>query len=278
MFEIEFPDTGPSVCIAIPTRNEVNLLATCIESLALTTYRNYEILVVDNESDDVETLSYLAALMLHPRCRIVRIANDEGKFFAGLMNRALDDITADYVLLLNNDTKLINPRWLSQMVGYMQMEGVGSVGARLFFPDETVQHAGIVHGYHGGLPGHAFRGKPRHDWGYMGFMRAAREYSAVTAACMMVRRDVFDEIGGFDEELRVAFNDVDFCLRAREKGFRIAWTPYEELFHHESATRGYALDTKEVEFMKRRWGAALLHDPYYNPNLTLDNENFSIRL
>jgi GT2 family glycosyltransferase len=154
---------------------------------------------------------------------------------------------------------------------------VGVVGAKLYYPNATIQHAGVVLGIKG-VAGHSHKYFRRQSRGYFDSLICIRNYSAVTAACMLVRRKAFEDAGGFDEELRVAFNDVDFCMRVREKGWRIAWTPYAELYHHESATRGFDLDMREVEFMKRRWRETLLADPYYSRNLTLEHENYSIRL
>ena len=162
------------------------------------------------------------------------------------------------------------------MLELCHLPGVGIAGAKLYYPDRTIQHAGVILGIKG-VAGHSHKYCPAGSRGYFESLACIRNYSAVTAACMMVRRDAFEAVGGFDEQLRVAFNDVDFCLRVRERGYRIAWTPYAELYHHESATRGFDLDPQEIEFMKLRWKDTLLNDPYYNRNLTLDDENFALR-
>jgi GT2 family glycosyltransferase/glycosyltransferase involved in cell wall biosynthesis/SAM-dependent methyltransferase len=274
MFAIEFPDEGPQVTIIIPTYNQVGYLSACVESLARTTYRDFDVLVIDNDSDDPATLEYLADVGLRPRHRVVRIPKTGKKFsFAGLMNQAVSHASAEYVLLLNNDTEVVNPRWLSQMVGYGRMEGVGAVGARLYFEDRTIQHAGIVHGYHEGLVGHAFRNAPPHDWGYMGFIRTAREYSAVTAACLLTPRALFNSLNGFDEKnFAVAYNDVDYGYRVVQAGLRCVYCADAELFHYEGKSRPKKDDPREVAALRRIYGD--WRDAWYNPNLSLENESF----
>jgi GT2 family glycosyltransferase/glycosyltransferase involved in cell wall biosynthesis len=274
MFAVEFPDQGPEVTIVIPTYNQVGYLRTCVESLPRTTYRNFDVLVIDNDSDDPATLAYLAEVAKRPGHRVVKIPKTGGKFsFAALMNQAVGHVTAEYALLLNNDTEVVNPRWLSQMVGYGQLEGVGAVGARLYFEDGTLQHAGIVHGYHEGLVGHAFRNAPPHDWGYMGFVRTAREYSAVTAACMLTPRALFESLGGFDEKnFAVAYNDVDYGYRVIQSGRRCVYCADAELFHYEGKSRPKKDDPKEVVALRRIYGD--WRDAWYNPNLSLENESF----
>ncbi|MBO1323878.1 glycosyltransferase [Acetobacter sp. TBRC 12305] len=275
IFELIFPDDGPSVTIVIPTKNQVDFLRTCINSLVKTTYRNYNILIVDNESDDPEAIAYLESLTLAPHIRVVCIPSPEGGFnFANLNNRAVQEYcTTEYILFLNNDTKVISPGWLSQMMGYGQMPGVGAVGARLYFEDNTVQHAGVVHGYHEGLVGHAFRNIPRHDWGYMGFVRTSREYSAVTAACMLTSRTLFEELGGFDElNFPVSYNDVDYCYRVVISNRSCVYCATAELFHFESKTRGYKYNPHERINFRRIYGN--WYDRWYNPNLSLENERF----
>lgn len=274
MFSINFPDKGPLVTIIIPTFNQIDLLKTCVESLSKTTYANYKVLVIDNASDDKNTLRYLDKIRHKRNHAVVTIQNRDGNFsFAHLMNEAVKKTSSEYVLLLNNDTKLINPQWLSQMVGYAQMDGVGSVGARLYFEDQTIQHAGIIHGYHRGLVGHAFRGKPPHDWGYMGFIRTAREYSALTAACLLTPRALFEQLGGFDEkDFAVAYNDVDYGYRLVNAGYRNIYCPEAELFHFEGKTRGFSDNPREVRAYRERYND--WYDRWYNPNLTLDNEAF----
>ncbi|KND60685.1 Glycosyltransferase [Candidatus Burkholderia verschuerenii] len=274
MFDIEFRDDGPDVSIIIPTKNHAALLKTCIESLAKTTYVNYEVLMIDNDSNEPDAIAYLRELSTRPRHRVVRIPSEGGRFsFAGLMNKAVKHANTDYLLFLNNDTEVISEHWLSAMMGYAQMDRVGAVGARLYFEDGTIQHAGIVHGYHEGLVGHAFRNKAPHDWGYMGFIRTPREYSAVTAACMVTPRKLFDEVGGFDEtDFAVAYNDVDYCYRLIKAGWNCVYASQAELLHFESKSRGYKDSPVEVANLRRKYGDWT--DRWYNRNLSLENEWF----
>lgn len=274
MFALAFPDDGPSVTIIIPTYNQAGLLGDCLTSLERTTYANYEVLVVDNGSTDPAALALLDEVRKRPRHRVVTIPKVNGVFsFAALMNAAVAQTTSELVLLLNDDTRVINPGWLSQMVGYQSMEGVGSVGARLYFEDGSVQHAGIVHGFNDGLVGHAFRGAPAHSWGYMGFMRTAREYSAVTAACVLTPRALFEEVGGFDaDHFAVAYNDVDYGFRLVERGLRNIYCPEAELTHLEGKSRGYHDNPREAANLRRLYGD--WRDPWFNPNLSLDDEGF----
>lgn len=276
MFSIRFPDNGPSVTIVIPTYNHAALLRECIESISSTTYKNFDIIVADNNSDEIETIEYLKSLKSNKNIKLIKVANGPNGFsFSDIVNKASKHVDAEYILLLNNDTQVISPHWLSQMVGFAKMEGVGAVGARLHFEDGTLQHAGIVHGYHEGLVGHAFRAAPPHDWGYMGFVRSSREYSAVTAACLLTRRDLFEDMGGFNtKEFSVAYNDVDYCYRLIDRDLRCIYCADADLFHFESKSRGPIDDPREVLALRRRYGNR--NDPWYNPNLSLRNEQFQI--
>jgi GT2 family glycosyltransferase len=261
----------PLVSIIIPTKDRIPVLKRCLESLeAKTTYPNYEVLIVNNNSTRPGTEKFLRSL--HHRV----ISFNEPFNYSRINNFAVREARGGFLVFLNNDTEVISPGWLQAMLEFCQLPDVGVVGAKLYYPNGKVQHAGVVLGI-GGVAGHSHKFFSNKSRGYFDSLVCVRNYSAVTAACMMVRRDIFGFVDGFDEQLRVAFNDVDFCLRVREKGFRIVWTPYAELFHHESTTRGSALDASEIERMKRRWGNSLLRDPYYNPNLTLRYEDFSLR-
>ncbi|MBK1672477.1 hypothetical protein CKO35_04030 [Ectothiorhodospira shaposhnikovii] len=276
------PDPVPKVSVIVPTRNGLVLLTRCLETLLhRTDYPDMEILVVDNGSDDPAVLGYLSGLERQGRIKVIR--DDRPFNFSALNNRAAAEAHGEVLVLLNNDVEIIQPDWLREMVGHAMRPEIGAVGARLWYPDDTLQHGGVVLGI-GGVAGHAFKGLPRGRTGYFGRTSLIQNYSAVTAACLAVRREVFMEVGGLDEQhLAVAFNDIDFCIKVRDRGYRNLWTPYAELYHHESATRGYE-DTPEkqrrfageVRVMLDRWGQGLLHDPAYNPNLSLDREDFAL--
>lgn len=275
------PDPQPMVSLIIPTRNKLHLVRQCIESIfKKTTYPNYEILVVDNNSDEPDVLSYLDSLSSNPRIRIIR---DNRPFnFSALNNAAVDVAKGQLVGLINNDIEVISPDWLTEMVSHALRPEVGAVGARLWYPNDTLQHGGIVLGI-GGCAGHASKGLPKGSLGYIGRMSMISGFSAVTAACLVVKKSLYKEVGGLNErDLKVALNDVDFCLRVLEAGYRNIWTPYAELYHHESASRGYedtpekhARFSEEVRYMNDKWGKLLKADPAYSPNLTLDHEDFS---
>ena len=279
--ERQAPDPQPSVVIVIPTRDRVALLRQCVDSiLSRTTYANYRIAIVDNGSVEPETFEYLSQATQDPRVQV--IAYPKPFNYSAINNFAVAAVPSEIVALVNNDIEVISPDWLETMVAHALRPDVGAVGAMLYYPDDTVQHAGVTVGF-GGVAGHAFSGAPRGSDGYMGRMRLTGQATAVTAACLLVRRQVWDEVGGLDEDLPVAFNDVDFCLRIAARGYRNIWTPEAELYHHESATRGYE-DTPEkqrrfqgeVAFMQERWGELLQADPNYNPNLALAGRPFSL--
>ena len=268
IYEPVMPDDGPSVAIVIPTKNQKELLESLLSSLEKTTYRNYRVYIIDNESDDPETLAFLAA---SPH-RVLRIGNPNGRFnYAAIHNRAVSMLTEDLVLFLNDDVEVINPRWLSQMVGWSRLPGVGSVGAKLLYSDRRVQHAGVVHGAREGLAGHAFKLLPWWDGGSMGLARVTRNCFAVTAACMLTPRRLFTEMGGFDEErFAVAYNDADYGYRLRDAGYRNIVCAEAELFHHEGSTRG--LQDNPVEEVNYRKLHGARRDPYFNPHLDLGTE------
>ncbi|CAN5831652.1 hypothetical protein BH23PLA1_BH23PLA1_12910 [soil metagenome] len=276
-YQIDFPDDGPPVSILIPTKDRVDLLRRCIDSIQdRTNYRNYEIVVIDNDSTDPETLAYLDAL--GAPCRVERISNNGGKFsYARIHNRAVDRLGEDreFVLFLNNDVEIRRPEWLSQLVGYARIEGVGTVGARLLYPDGRVQHAGVLTGRYGGMPGHAFKLAPWWDAGPLHSAVVARNYSAVTAACLLTRRELFQKLGGFDaKRFSIAYNDVDYCLRVHAEGLRTVYAPRAELFHFEGATRGFDDDPTEASAYRAAWGRRI--DLYDNPNLTTHDERFTV--
>jgi glycosyltransferase involved in cell wall biosynthesis len=275
------PGKQPLVSIIIPTRDRGSFLQKCVESIfEKTDYRNYEVIVLDNGSREPETLEFLIALEKRERVRVERI---EGSFnYSRLNNRGVELSRGSLVALLNNDVEVINDEWLSELVSRALRPEIGMVGARLWYPDGTIQHGGVILGA-GGIAGHAHVGV-RHDPGYFARPHLAQNLSAVTAACAVVRRNVYLQLGGFDEvNLPVTFNDVDFCLRLREAGYWIVWTPHAELIHHESASRGYDDSTPkqvrflaEVDYMKTKWGNRLRYDPFYNPNLSLGEDLFTL--
>ncbi|MGB8688359.1 MAG: glycosyltransferase [Microcoleus sp.] len=273
IFAQDFPDTGPSVTIIIPTKNQEKLLKSCLDSLEATTYKNYQILVIDNESDDPKALEYFKQL----NCQFLQIKNEQGKFsYAAINNRAVEQADSEYILFLNNDTEVINPRWLSQMVGYAQITAVGAVGARLLYPDNRIQHAGIIHGLHHGLAGHAFKLMNNDNRGYLSQAMVTRNYSAVTAACMLTPRQLFLELGGFDEKnFAVAYNDADYGYRLLENGYRCVYCPDAELLHKEGASRGFGDNPREVAAFRRKYAGK--NDGFYSPHLSLEDEYFHIQ-
>jgi len=278
IFSHKFPDKNPpKVTIVIPTKDQVKILKRCLDSiLGKTVYPNYEILIVDNDSVEPKTRSYLGKVSVKPNVRVMRISNPDGRFnYAYINNQAAASSGAEYLLFLNNDTEVLKKEWLGQLVGYGQMPGVGAVGARLLYPDKKVQHAGVLLKFYHGLAGHAFKGVSEHETGYLCFAKVLRNCSAVTAACLLTPRKLFMELGGFDEKnFKVAYNDVDYCGRLLKKGHRVVYAPEAELIHHEGFSRGFSDNPKEnVSFKDRYYG---VRDSYYNPSLSLDNEQFEI--
>ncbi len=265
----------PLVSIIIPTRDKWHLLEQCIRSIQeKTTYQQYEIIIIDNESVEPETRSYLDSIA--GKCRVLSYP---GRFnFARINNFGATQATGEYLLFLNNDVEVLRPDWLSAMLEHAQRPEVGAVGAKLLYPDGRIQHAGVVVGIRGGT-GHAFRLWPGDDVGDRRLPHIIRNCSAVTAACMMVSRRVFDKVGGFDERFRVAFNDVDLCLRIRERGYLIVYTPLALLYHYEGATRGRAYPSKDDRLFRAVWADLIGRgDPYYNPNLSDTRDDWSLRL
>jgi glycosyltransferase involved in cell wall biosynthesis len=277
------PKSPPMVSLIIPARNGLHLIRQCIESiLEKTIYPNYEILVIDNGSDINNTLSYLKKLQKDQPIKIMR--NDRPFNLSALYNSAIEHAEGSIIGLINNDIEVISNDWLNEMVSHACRPEVGAVGARLLYPDGEIQHAGIIMGV-AGIAGYSHYRIHREESGYFGRAALTQSYSAVTAACMVVRKELFKELGGFNEqELAVAFNDVDFCLRLYEKGCRNIWTPYAELYHHESAKGDMEYTPekqerfrKEINYMRKRWGYLIDKDPAYSPNLSLSlDKSFSL--
>lgn len=298
IYRIRYEIAGePLVSILIPNKDHRDDLKRCIDSIReKSTWKNLEIIIIENNSEEPETFRYYEELEggeepgtgagagAGGRIRVIRY---EGPFnYSAVNNFGFRESRGEYILLLNNDTEVISPDWIQEMLMFAQRKDVGAVGAKLYYPDGTIQHAGIGLGLlH--LAGHYFRGFKKEDPGYMGRLCYAQDMSAVTAACMMVPRAVYEGLGGLDESYSVVFNDVDLCLRIRESGKLIVWTPFAELTHYESKSRGSDEDTKakqaffkeETRRFQTKWNAALTAgDPYYNVNLTRSKENFTPRV
>ncbi len=272
------------VSIIIPNRDQVDALRRCLHSLWLTDYAPFEIILVENGSRDPRTHAYYSQLARLPNVTVVEYS---GVFnHSAAINLGVKESRGDVVLQLNNDVQAINTDWLERMLEHALRPEVGAVGAKLYYPDNRLQHAGVIVGLEG-VAGHGHVGVPRESFGYAGRLVATQNCSAVTGACLMTRRDVFDEVGGLDEEFPLDFNDVDFCLRMRERGYVNVWTPWAELYHFESLTRGSAPSAERqahlhegAQRLRARWNDVLRDgDPYYNPNLSLSStNNFEVRL
>lgn len=277
------PEPRPMVSVIVPTRDRAELLAQCADGvLNHTAYSPLELLIVDNDSVEPETAALFDRLRADPR---VRILPAPGPFnFSTLNNLAAAEARGEILLLLNNDISMLRDDWLDQMVAQVVRPNVGAVGARLLFPDGTVQHAGVVIGM-GGVAGHLCYGAPGDNGGYYRHLLTPRNVTAVTAACLAIRKAVFEEVGGLDaQRLPVAFNDVDLCLRVRKAGYDIVWTPHAELVHHESASRGddqidpeaRARFNAEIAAMQAIWGAELDQDPFHNPLFDLRYSDYKL--
>ncbi|NNE72120.1 MAG: glycosyltransferase, partial [Acidimicrobiales bacterium] len=276
------PDPAPPVSIIIPTRNGLDLVERCVASIeAKTIYPAYEIVLIDNQTDQPEQRAAFEQMAADGRLRLLDY--DDEFNYSAINNFGVGQTDAPLVCLLNNDIEVIEPGWLDAMVRHAVRPDVGAVGAMLLYGDDTIQHAGVVLGL-GGVAGHSHKQFPGDAFGYFSRLTIAHQVGAVTAACLVVRRLVYEEVGGLDaDELAVAFNDIDLCLRIHHAGYRNIWTPEARLYHHESVSRG-AEDTPEkqarfeaeVHVMLDRWGDELLHDPAYNPNLALDADSFTL--
>ena len=278
----DLPENPPLVSIVVPTRNKHELVQVCVDSIwAKTQYPKFEIVLVDNGSDDPQALACFDRLAKAGKIRLLRY--DKPFNYSAINNFGVSQAAGEVICLLNNDIEVISPQWLSEMVSIALQPKTGAVGAKLLYPNETVQHAGVICGT-GGWAGHAHKAFPSMSHGYFGRATLINEYSAVTGACLVVTKAKFDAVGGLDaEQLKVACNDVDFCLKLRANGLHNIFMPYAVLYHHESATRGYEDNPEkvarfkgEVAIMHARWGKALTEDPCYSPNLSLSHEDFSL--
>ena len=276
------PTPAPKLSIIIPTRNKVDLVRMCVESIReKSTYKNYEILLMDNGSDDPEALAYFAEQARTDNFRVIR---DDSPFsYSAINNLGASQARGEVLCFLNNDIEVIAHDWMEELVSQACRPGIGAVGAKLLYPNTTIQHAGVVLGI-GGWAGHAHKGFSLYAHGYVGRASLASNFSAVTGACLAVQKKHFDQVGGFDDvNLKVACNDVDLCLKFIEAGLRNLFTPHALLFHHESATRGYedtpekkARFQKEVDHMWKRWPQLMGNDPAYSPYLSIDHEDFGL--
>ena len=280
----------PKISIIIPNKDHVSDLKRCIEAITVkSTYPDYEILVVENNSELEETEAYYREL--EQTCPLVTILRYQGEFnYSKICNFGVSRAQGKYILLLNNDTELITRNFMEEMLSYAQREDVGAVGAKLYYENHTIQHAGIVLGLGAHrTAGHTHYGLSKDNLGYMGRLCYAQNVSAVTGACLMVKRSLYDQVGGLDEKLAVALNDVDFCLKLRDKGYLNIFTPFAELYHYESASRGSDVADpgsdrakryeKECEYFRNKWKRELEKgDPYYNPNFSLDHSNYTLKV
>ena len=285
IFRIKYELTSrPLVSIIIPNKDHVDDLSRCVESIInLSTYDNYEIVIVENNSETAEIRTYYEEISRHPRVQVVEYKGDFN--YSKINNFGVQYAKGEYLLLLNNDTEVINPDWMEELLMYAMRKDVGVVGAKLYYPDKTIQHAGIVIGLGAHrTAGHTHYRIPEANVGYMGRLCYAQDVTAVTGACMMVSKSLYEELGGLDESFTVALNDVDFCLRVREKGLLNIFTPFAELYHYESKSRGSdKKDERALRYQQEsdrfrvKWADALAKgDPYYNPNFSLDHSDFTV--
>lgn len=277
------PQREPLVSLLIPTRDTLEMLAPCLRSIIdKTTYQNYEIIVLDNESTEAPTIEFYRTIQAeNSRVRVLPYHHTFN--YSAINNYGVRHARGELIGLINNDVEIISPGWLSEMVSHALRPEIGCVGAKLYYENDSIQHAGVILGING-VANHAHKHFPGSAPGYFNRLKIIHNVSAVTAACLVVRKAIYEAVGGLEEiGLRVAFNDVDFCLKVREAGYRNLWTPYAELYHHESASRGsddspgkVERFKSEVRYMQNKWGSVLRHDPYYNPNLSLTSVDFSL--
>lgn len=286
IYEVEYDVIGnPKVSILIPNKDGIKLLKKCVESiLKLTTYENYEIVVIENNSENDETFEYYKKLEQNEKIRVIKYP-DKGFNYSRIINFGVRNCDSEFVMQLNNDTELLTPDWLQKFIGYCQREDVGAVGARLYYGDKSIQHAGIVVGICG-LAANMLPGLPKGVHAYFGKDCLIQNVSAVTGACLFAKRSIYEEVGFMDEEnFVIAFNDVDFCLKIREKGYKIIYNPYIELMHYESKSRGYENTPEKQERFEResnnfknKWKEVIEKgDPYYNPNLSLTTADYAVK-
>jgi GT2 family glycosyltransferase len=287
IYKVNWPSVNgnkeePLVSLIMPTYNGYEITKRAIDSIVdKSTYTNYEILLVDNNSDDETALAYFDEINNHEKITVLRYPHPFN--YSAINNFAAKQAKGEIIGLINNDVEVINPEWLTEMVSHAQREDIGCVGAMLYFDNDTIQHAGVIMGI-GGVAGHSHKQFKRDSHGYFSRLNIVQNLSAVTAACLLVKKTVFEQVNGLNEkDLTVAFNDVDFCLKVQAAGYRNLWTPYAELYHYESISRGaednpekIARFNKEVGYMKDTWATDIKPDPCYSPNLSLIREDFSV--
>jgi GT2 family glycosyltransferase len=287
LFRIRHRIAGtPLVSIVLPTAGRtrvigdrtIDLLVNCVSSVVKkTTYQNYELVIGDDGELPEATAAYLASVTQAP-IRRLHFPQPDGFNYGRKLNFIASHARGEHLLLFNDDTEIISGEWLEAMLEYSQQEAIGGVGAKLLYPDGRIQHIGIVTGV-SGMVAHAFHGHPGSTPGYGASAQIVRNYSAVTAACMMTRRELYERLGGFDVRFQFDFNDIDYCLRLRRAGYRLVYTPYAELYHLEMATWGARpWHAEELEYMRQTWADVLANDPYYNPNLTREYPDYRVQV
>jgi len=277
VYSVEFPNEGPEIAILIPTKNKYDVLKVCLDSLEMTSYKNYKVYIINNDSDEDDILEYFE----NTKHKVLTISSQNGVFsYSYINNEAAKLADEDYVLFLNNDVKVLTPNWLSQMVGLIQIDGIGQVGARLYYENDMLQHVGITNNIASyGLPAPSFKLIDGDSSGYLNYAKSIKNFSAVTAACMLTKKEVFFAMGGFDDnDFSVAYNDCDYGFKLTQNGYRNVVAPNAELYHYEGVTRGIGIGndkpSEESSFIRKykNW-----KDPYYNQNLTINSTDFSVR-
>jgi len=272
IFNIDWPNTGPKVSILIPTKDNLKYLSRCISSLEKTKYDNFEVIIIDNDSKSEQVINYLENV----NAKVIKIKNKHSKFsFSYINNEASKEASGQYLLFLNDDTEVINKNWLSALVGYIQISGVGITGSKLLYSNKNVQHGGVALGFHNGLSGHSFKNLRASDLGYMCQASVTRNTIGVTGACLLTSKELFEKLSRFDETLfNVAYQDIDYCIRANELGYRSVYVPDSLLYHHEGTSRGFNDDIDEVLNFKNSHEGKV--DPYLNINISREYEEYII--